>query len=564
MRRKIVLSFFVLVIALVILPGIGQIAHAQDYSFSLVKEEVDVWIEPDGSVRLEYWLTFTCDPGAHPIDVVDLGLPTGDYSISGIRADVDGTAIDRVDSDYQGGGSYGVAVWLGRGTISPGRTGTVHIVVNRVGGMVYEDSKDTDYASTEFSPTWFDGDFVHGTTDMSIFFHLPAGIKPEEPRWHESPSGWPAQPDTALDKEGRVLYTWYNPEARPDKQYIFGASFPRQYVDEGVIQEAPSALGSILRTIANFMCNPVVWMVLFIIAIVFFVNRSQRRRRMQYLPPSMKVEGVGIKRGLTAVEAAILLETPLNRVLTMILFGLMKKGALTIVDDKPLKVEINEPLPEKLRPYEKAFLETVKKNGTLSEKALRTMMVDLIKSVNNKMKGFSRKESVEYYQSIVRRAWQQVEAADTPEIRGQRFGEGFEWAMLDDDFRGRTASTFGDGPVYLPHWWWYYRPWMRTLPSTTATPSAGPRPTVPSGPIQLPTLPGADFADKIVTGVGDVADKIVGSITDFTGGVTKVTNPPPVSSSSTRSSSSRSGGGCACACACACAGCACACAGGGR
>lgn len=567
MQRNYWLSLSILAVLLTLLVGAAPVAYAQNYSFSLDREEVDVWIEQDGSVRLAYWLTFTCDAGAHPIDVVDLGLPTGDYRLSDIRADVDDRPVSRVDSDYQGKGAHGVAVWLGNATIDPGETGTVHIVVERVGGMLYEDSEDADYASMEFSPTWFGSDFVHGTTDLRVYFHLPEGVQPEEPRWHASPRGWPQeQPDTALDEEGRVLYTWHHPSAEPDRQYIFGASFPRTYVDEDAIQTPPSPLLGILSTLGGIFCNPITWMVVFVIVMVVVAVRSQSRRRMQYLPPSIKVEGVGIKRGLTAVEAAILLETPLNRILTMVLFGLMRKGALTVLDDNPLKVQVNEPLPEKLRPYETAFLEVVNKSGTLSERKLRDMMIDLVKSVNNKMKGFSRKESMEYYQSIVRRAWQQVEAAETPEVRGERFGQGLEWAMLDEDFEQRTEDIFRGRPIFLPTWWGHYRPWVRTLPGTASAPSApsaGPGPSMPSGPIRLPTLPGADFADRVVTGIESVADKIVGSVTDFTGGVTKVTNPPPVRSSS-RSSSGRSGGGCACACACACAGCACACAGGGR
>jgi hypothetical protein len=559
----------ILFIGLSVLLCLAPPSYAQDYSFSLDQHVVDVWVNQDGSASLEYAFTFTCDPGAHPIDVVDVGLPTGDYRISDIRGDVDGLLIDRVDSDYQGSGDHGVAVWLGSAAIRPGQTGTVHVIVGRVGGMVYEDSEDREYASTEFSPTWFGSEFVHGTTDLTVRFHLPPGVQPEEPRWHRSPSGWPQdQPDTALDSEGRVLYTWRNPTAAPDRQYLFGASFPRQYVDEAAIQQGPSpidqffaALGAVLSVICPLLCPIVAFIALFAIA-----KRTQRNRRMKYLPPSMKVEGVGIKRGLTAVEAAILLETPLNRVLTMILFGLLKKRAVTVLDDDPLRVEITEPRPEKLHPYEETFLEAVKKDGTLSESKMRTLMVDLVKAVNNKMKGFSRKESVTYYKSIVGRAWEQVEGAETPEVRAKQFDEQLEWTMLDEDFDDRMGRTFRTGPVFVPTWWGHYRPWLRTAPGqparTPAKATGGAPSSRPSGPVSLPTLPGAAFAASMVRGVQNTAGGIVRNVAGFTGGVTKVTNPPP--KPSTSSFSSGRSGGCACACACACAGCACACAGGGR
>jgi hypothetical protein len=568
MRQKKTLISLVLLIALL---GAPVTAHAQAYSFSLDQLEVNVTINGDGSVSLEYWLVFTCDPGAHPIDIVDVGLPNSSFSLSDIHADVGGSAVDHIGSDFEGEGSSGVAVHLGSdNTINPGQTGTVHVVVDRVGNMVYEDSSDANYASVEFAPLYYLASSVHGTTDMTVRFFLPEGVQPDEPRWHQSPSGWSSEPTTDL-YNGRVMYQWYNGAADPSRQHTFGASFPRQYVSAGAIQKGPSPLEQLFAAISGAVslccCNPVVYFVAFFVGIIGVSVWSQRRRKMKYLPPSMKVEGVGIKRGLTAVESAILLETPLNKILTMILFSLLKKGAVTVLDDKPLKVQVNEPRPTNLRSYESEFLDTVKNDGTLSEGKLRKMMVALVKEVGNKIKGFSRKETVAYYKDIVRRAWQQVESAGTPEVQSQRFDEGLEWTMLDDDFDNRVNRTF-TGPIFMPPWWIYYRPWVPRIQSATtgtaglaATGAAKSSPRTSSGGgVQLPTLPGAAFAASIVTGVQSTASNIVRSVTGFTSDVTQVTNPPPKPSG--RSYGGGGGGGCACACACA--GCACACAGGGR
>jgi hypothetical protein len=282
---------------------------------------------------------------------------------------------------------------------------------------------------------------------------------------------------------------------------------------------------------------------------------------MKYMPPALAVEGTGVKRGLTAVEAAILLEAPLDRVVTMILFGLVKKGIVTVESEKPLKLQVADPSPKdvKLWYYERRFLDAVLDDGKLGQKALREMIIDLIGDVNKKMTGFSRAESKAYYKDIAARAWKQVEAADTPEVLGKRWGEGLEWTMLEDDWDDRTRRVFHDRPVVLPHWWWFYRPWGAS--TAHARPST-PMPT-PSGggtPVTLPTLPGADFANTVVTGIENTANTVVSGVDNFTSRITQSTNPPPKSSSS----SSRGGGGYSCACACACAGCACACAGGGR
>ena len=70
------------------------------------------------------------------------------------------------------------------------------------------------------------------------------------------------------------------------------------------------------------------------------------------------------------------------------------------------------------------------------------MTVKLVSSVSEKMKGFSRRETIEYYKSIMEKAWQQVEAADTPEVKSQKFDQTLEWTMLDRDYDDRTRRVF--------------------------------------------------------------------------------------------------------------------------
>ena len=84
---------------------------------------------------------------------------------------------------------------------------------------------------------------------------------------------------------------------------------------------------------------------------------NAKRRKLEYLPPKISIEGHGIKRGLTAVEAAILMEEPLDKVMTMILFGVVKKNAATVTSKDPLEAGSSPvPCPAELNDYEKAFL----------------------------------------------------------------------------------------------------------------------------------------------------------------------------------------------------------------
>jgi hypothetical protein len=512
-----------------------------------------VYIEQDGTVYIVYDMTFAPNPGSHPIDVVDIGLPNDTYRLSDIRASIDGVPLtDISNSPYV---KPGVAVELDGSTIMPGQTGTLHVEA-AVQDLVYPDSDDDEYASFEFSPTWFDSEFVDGPTRLEVNFHLPPGVTAEEPRYHSK------EFTSAGFENDRVVYTWIDEDARSDRKNVFGASFPRQYLAEGVVQKPPA----FNLNLSGLCSSPACWFILLPAAwllIGFLSGQAKKRRRMEYMPPAVSVEGTGIKRGLTAVEAAVLLEAPLNKVMTMILFGLVKKGVVTVESEKPLKVRPVDPQPEgvKLWYYEKRFLEAVKKNGTLSENRLREMVIDLIGDVNKKVTGFSRSETKAYYKDIAARAWQQVEAADTPEVLGERWGEGLEWTMLDEDWDDRTRRVFHDRPVVMPYWMWGYRPWVASA-GRHAPAAPAPSPSGGGTPVTLPTLPGADFANTVVSGVEGAANTVVSSVESFTNGVTQKTNPPPVRSSS--SSGRSSGGGYSCACACACAGCACACAGGGR
>jgi hypothetical protein len=237
----------------------------------------------------------------------------------------------------------------------------------------------------------------------------------------------------------------------------------------------------------------------------------------------------------------------------------IKKNTAEVITRDPLEIKVNQPLPEDLQPYEMDFLDAFQKSGLDRRKGLRDMVVNLVKNVSEKMKGFSRQETIAYYKDITKRAWDQVEAANTPEVKSQKYEEVMEWTMLDKDYDGRTQEVFRNMPVFIPMWWGHYDPsFGRTGTTTTAAPVS-----VGGGAARAP---GGDFAKSITTGVQTFSSKVVGNINEFTTSITSVTNPPPKVSTSTYKGGGGSGGGhsCVCACACACAGCACACAGGGR
>lgn len=563
MKRLLHLLLF---LGIILIPA--SAASAQTYAFSLDREVVHLYWESDGTLDIEYEMVFSNAAFADPLDVVDLGLPNDTYSMAGITATINGRPVDYMDrnSPYL---DIGPAIYFGSHAIRPGDTGTVHVFVEGIQNVLYTDNQDEAYASAVFSPTYFDSEFVSGRTDLTVAYHLPPGVDPSEPRWHPAPNGFPDQPTTGFDDDGRITYTWRNARANGHSFYLFGASFPRTYVPAGAISEPTFAqrTGISQDTLIGFVvffcfCS-------FIIFIIVISVVSERRRKLRYLPPKVSIAGHGIKRGLTAPEAGILLEQPMDKILTMILFSVVKKGAATVTRRDPLELEVADKLPDDLREYEVMFVEAFREGGRAARrKGLQKMMVALVNSVARKLKGFSKRETVDYYRSIMEQAWKQVQDADTPEVKSKLYTENLEWTMLDRNFDRRTREVF-TGPVFVPHWWGGYDPgYGRTAGRTAGIPSGGGKssgaPSVPTGggKVSLPTLPGGDFAASVVGGVQNMAGGLIGSLSDFTGGVTRVTNPPPPPSRSSSGGGGWSGGGSSCACACA--GCACACAGGGR
>lgn len=580
MKKFNILFITLFLIGLFAFPGS---ASAQTYRFEVTTMEVEAYLEEDGTLSLWYLIEFQNRANADPIDFVDIGMPTSAYNRNSILAEVNGTAIDNIESSPYV--PNGFALGLSNNSIEPGQTGTVTAWIPGIRNVLYPyDGTDREnYVSFQFSPTWFDSEFERSTsTKYRVTIILPPGVGDEEGVYYE-PERWPGSstPDDIgrTAAEDRVYYSWYTENADAHTQYIFGSAFPGQLVPEDSIttQPPPTTLPGTVSPSTGFLPGLISWLggnvccfgfgIIFVAIFGFTIYQGTvgaNKRKMAYLPPKMKIEGNGIKRGLTAVEAAILMEQPMDKILTMILFGTLKKEATTVIQHEPLELEVPQPLPEGLHPYEIDFLQAFSLKGVPRRTAMQKMMVDLINSVSKKMKGFSHKETVAYYEDIMRRAWKMVEESDTPEVKSERYDQTLEWTMLDKDYQERTQRTF-TGPVFVPMWWPRYSPtYRRSIGGTVSNPIPARTTSAGGGRVSLPNIPGSNFAAGVINGATGMAAGVVGNLTSFTSGITTRTNPIPVSSSSGSGGFRGGGGGSSCACACACAGCACACAGGGR
>ncbi|NIO20888.1 MAG: hypothetical protein GTN76_09160, partial [Candidatus Aenigmarchaeota archaeon] len=92
-------------------------------------------------------------------------------------------------------------------------------------------------------------------------------------------------------------------------------------------------------------------------------------RKKPYQKPILKMESLGVRRGLTAVEAGYSIDMPPEKVVTMILYSLLRKRAVWVKEVKPsVKLEVMDDFKDftgkssetPLRYYEIDFLRSMK------------------------------------------------------------------------------------------------------------------------------------------------------------------------------------------------------------
>jgi len=538
MVKKQQVILIVLVFLALLTPILIQSVYATEIEYHIDKEWVKINVREDGCIDLLYNLTLTCDGGE--IKWVRVGQPNEHFTIISCT-DLNGEPLE---TEAIRSGDIGVKIHL-KEPISEGESTTI-ILLTTVDKMVWEDKTNPGNVGVMFIPTWWDTEIL----DLRVAIILPSGVRKEEikctPTW-----------DNCFEENGRLVVYWERFNVPPGEKLTFGVSFPKEYVSKYYIKEEKPFIAPLLEPLFRKTCIFVKFLpIIGLFTIVFFVIVggvivvSAKRR---YIPPKFEMETLGVRRGLTAVEAATLLELEPRKILTMILYGMLKKGAIQILEVEPkLKVKLTPRGKEmKLRYYEMLFAEAIREDGTLDDVKLAKVINKLRKTVDTKVKYYCRKDTIEYYRGIVRRAWDEVEKAGTPRVKAELYNEKLLWLMMDEEFEEKTRRVMIEEEPIPPtyYWWWYY--WM-TRQTTEAKP-------VKPSEVGVPLY---KMADSAVKSIERLANKIVSDIEKFTNNLL----PSPKPTSSRESPIWRSGCVCACAscaCVCACVSCACACASGG-
>lgn len=571
-RKPIILLIFLALALAVAMP-----ANAESYSWQVNYQHVILNIEPSGQVDMTYTVSAVIQEGVWN----EVWIPQTDSS-QNVVGIVDGNGQNH--TSYTEDGQIKVQGF----NLNPGDPVTLTIY-STINPFVYTSDK-AGYDIVTFTPPWWDMT-ITGTQDnpsTQVKFYLPGNVPKDQVF-----TGSKLYDNFGVEGNDTWVY-FQSTSLSPNEQFQVAVSFPDSYMNPGAVTSSSgsaggsssgvidtgsgSALGALGGLFSCLCANPVFFIIIIIIIGFVFGQFG----RSSYKSPVVSMDGIGINKEMDPVEAATLLRIDPKRVLTMVMFGMMKKGNVKLISTDPVRLELVS--RQDLNYYEKLFADAIK-NNALDEDGMLNCFKVLARRVVDKTRPYSRKDTELYYKQKIDEAWAQIQAVDTPELKLQKYDTNMIWLMADEQFKQKTTDYVAKAPgsdrVYVPptYWWYPYyfgmphyyggttgAPQHTGAPVQTGTPAQTGAPSTAGRPTNTTTASVETFANSISNSVEATSAGVVGSVEKFVG-IQKAANAPPAATSAPTFRNTGGGGSCACvSCACACVSCACACAcaGGGH
>jgi hypothetical protein len=530
------------VIPLVILFFMVCAAQAQSPQFIVKEESVEVYINNDSTVEIWYYFTIQTTQGPHR--GIYVGVPND--AVYDYAASQNGRMLT-VEKEPER-----LKVFF----LDEAQSGDISEVKVSffVLDMIYPDEEGR--LGVEFIPTWYD----FPTEVLRVKFILPEGCDISEV------GNYPAIAENRGMEGGRAFVYFERGNLDPNYQFYCGVSFPEAYI---TMQPPVTPVQEPESPVSTFLC---CFVVLLLLGFVFILIIYKVVRKMKYTSPELSMESLGARKDLDPVEAAYVLNAHPVKLVNLILLGLVRKGALRILDWGPVKTEVIEQrkkeeafncpncgapldsavelqfcqycgsevrLSGHLTYYENEFLlHCIKGDGTLDETAVNTLLETVYKKVDSKMIGYSRRQTEDFYREQIKSYWVDIESA-TAEDRYKLFGDKVDWLMADPTFDEKTKGSFeGVSTPYTPSSWWI---WYNLGKASN----------------------GKDFSESISQARKNVEDKLGLNKKSLEKGWEKHAVPGKPSAQVSHAHKSCVCACVSCACACACVSCACACASGG-
>lgn len=541
--RACLAAFFALALvtaATLAFPG----AARASFGYTIPKQQDQLTINPDGSVTLIRYFEFavsgsSTDSGTE----IWAGLPTSGTKVSSV-VDQDGKSVS-----FQTRSSDGQYVVTMTGfAIKPG-TQKGFTVTATVSDLVFRDDRNAGYVTMQYMPGWWSSPVA--VQDIAVV--LPAKVEKAEIRTGSRLWDGIAQTDS-----GAYVVTWQFKDLKANEKVNVNVGVPDKYVTLPTKEAPPPAVnppipGWTPRTSPS--PSPFAAMGGFVFAAVIIglgLGLIARARREEYSSPQVSMEGVGVNETLEPVEASVLLRQPPEKTLTLLLFSMVKKGVVRVYPEEPLRVAIQ--YERDLTEAERLYLEAIDRaTGAVDGAKLAPCFKHLVTSVNEKMRPYCRRDTEEFYRGVIRRAWDELTASATPELKLTQMDRDLLWLMQDEEKMRASGDLFPQDQEAsdLPDWW--------TIGFMFARPYAYP----------FYMWPGAIYGHYQDASGGMLGDEERQSMRRISEEIWAPAHAPagPATPGVHRGGGGYHGGftppSCACACACVSCACACACAGGG-
>lgn len=543
----VIATLAVIALTLTLLP---QATAQETYRWQVNSQHVVLDIDRSGNVYMTYNVDATIQKGVWN----EVWIPATIDNMH-VTSVVDGTGtshgfyIDKADHQIKTQG------W----DLRPGDRVNLTIT-STLPRFVYQADKP-GYDIVQFTPPWWD----MVIRDTRVEYVLPADIPASEVlTGNRNYNGYGNYSDI---NRSYVFFTSDN--LGNNQRFDTAVSFPDAYMAPGAVTSKGTPTGGpiVVPGGATSMLNAALgccipFFIFSFIGFIVIVSIISGRRRV-YTSPVLGMSGMGVNQNLDPVEAAMLLRDDPRRILTMIMFGLMKKGNVKLISTEPLRLELVA--RKDLNYYEALFADAIRED-TLDEDRLLACFKALAQRVVDKTRPYSRKETEAFYRKKIDDAWNDVQAVDTPELKLQKYDTNMFWLMADNQFVSKTQDALrspGWHTVAVPPIYWWY-PYYFGFPHATAAsaPSAGQPAPAGTPPTNKTTSTVESFAKNFTASVEKTSAGIVAGVESFLG-VRNAANAPPAAQSGRSEAGGTSCACVSCACACVSCACACACAGGG-
>ena len=443
-RSIIFLTFIALALAL------AMPAQAQTTSWQVNYQHVILNVDPSGQVDMNYTVSAVIQQGVWN----EVWIP---------QTDSNQQVINVTDSNGQShtwriGQSDGETWIMVQGfNLNPADPVTLTIY-STISPFVYTADK-AGYDIVSFTPPWWD----MAIADTQVKYVLPAAMNVSEVFTGSR------QYSGIGTENGRTIVYFNDTYLSNNQQFDTAVSFPDSYMNAGAVTSSGgymggsssgsidtgigSASGALGGLLSCLCANPVILIIIIVILGFGFGQFG----RSSYTSPVVSMDGIGINKDLDPVEAATLLRIDPKRVLTMVMFDMMKKGNVKLISTDPIRLELVS--RQDLNYYEKLYADAII-NNALDEDALLNCFKVLARRVVDKTRPYSRKDTELYYKQKIDEAWAQIQAVDTPELKLQKYDTNMIWLMADEQFKQKTTDYVAKAPgsstvIVPPTYWWY-------------------------------------------------------------------------------------------------------------